>query len=188
MQRGSFIKSERKLGPAVWQFRWSETDGDGRRVYRKRVIGTVDQYRNEAAARRSVAGILAVSPPAGLSVKPPAMTITNLSKHFQYRELASDDSWRSYSTRRNYIFYLKRWIIPRWGYCELSQVRTIEVELWLRSLPLARSSCAKIRNVMSVLFNHAWRLKLFDRNPIKLVRQSAKRRTAPNVLIPAEIK
>ena len=41
---------------------------------------------------------------------------------------------------------------------------------------------------MSVLFNHAWRYELFDRNPIKLVRQSAKRRAAPNVLIPAEIK
>jgi site-specific recombinase XerD len=67
-------------------------------------------------------------------------------------------------------------------------VRTIEVESWLRSLPLARSSCAKIRNLMSVLFNHAWRHELFDRNPIKLVRQSAKRRTAPNVLAPAEIK
>jgi integrase len=41
---------------------------------------------------------------------------------------------------------------------------------------------------MSVLFNHACRYELFDGNPIKLVRQSAKRRTAPNVLIPAEIK
>jgi integrase len=41
---------------------------------------------------------------------------------------------------------------------------------------------------MSVLFNHAWRHELFDRNPIKLVRRSAKRRAAPNVLIPAEIK
>jgi integrase len=41
---------------------------------------------------------------------------------------------------------------------------------------------------MSVLFNHAWRYELFDRNPITLVRQSAKRRAAPNVLIPAEIK
>jgi len=41
---------------------------------------------------------------------------------------------------------------------------------------------------MSVLFNHASRHELFDRNPIKLVRQSAKRRAAPNVLAPAEIK
>ena len=116
------------------------------------------------------------------------MTIAELNNHFQLRELAHDDNWRSYSTRRNYKFYLERWIIPRWGNYQLGQVRTIEVESWLRSLPLARSSCAKIRNLMSVLFNHAWRYELFDRNPIKLVRQSAKRRTTPNVLIPAEIK
>ena len=83
---------------------------------------------------------------------------------------------------------VNRWIVRRWGKYELGGVRTIEVESWLRSLPLARSSCAKIRNLMSVLFNHAWRHELFDRNPIKLVRQSAKRRTAPNVLTPAEIK
>jgi integrase len=41
---------------------------------------------------------------------------------------------------------------------------------------------------MSVLFNHACRYELFDRNPIYLVRQSAKRRIAPTVLIPTEIK
>ena len=41
---------------------------------------------------------------------------------------------------------------------------------------------------MSVLFNHACRYEFFDRNPICLVRQSAKRRTAPTVMLPAEIK
>jgi integrase len=41
---------------------------------------------------------------------------------------------------------------------------------------------------MSVLFNHARRYELFDRNPICLVRQSAKRRRPPTVLMPAEIK
>jgi integrase len=41
---------------------------------------------------------------------------------------------------------------------------------------------------MSVLFNHACRDELFDRNPIYLVRQSAKRRRAPTVLMPDEIK
>src|SRR5215831_14105195 len=51
-----------------------------------------------------------------------------------------------------------------------------------------KSSCAKIRNLMSVLFNHACRYELFDRNPNHLVRQSAKRRRTPTVLMPAEIK
>src|SRR5580700_1013669 len=71
--------------------------------------------------------------------------------------------------------------------CAPAEMR-IQVESWLRGLARVRSTCAKIRNLMSVLFNHAWRYELFDRNPIKLVRQSAKRRAAPNVLIPAEIK
>jgi hypothetical protein len=51
---------------------------------------------------------------------------------------------------------------------ELAEVRTIQVETWLRRLPLAKSSCAKIRNLMSVVFNHACRYELFDRNPISL--------------------
>ena len=50
------------------------------------------------------------------------------------------------------------------------------------SFTVAKSSCAKLRNLMSVLF------KLFDRNPIRFVRQSAKRRTAPTLLAPIEIK
>jgi len=39
-------------------------------------------------------------------------------------------------------------------------VRTIEVEKWLRTLELARGSKAKIRCIMSVLFNHAIRHEL----------------------------
>jgi integrase len=41
---------------------------------------------------------------------------------------------------------------------------------------------------MSVLFNHPCRYEFFDRNPIRLVRQGAKRKTAPNVLTPNEIR
>ena len=41
---------------------------------------------------------------------------------------------------------------------------------------------------MSLLFKSRPAVLIFDRNPIKLVRQSAKRRTAPSVLTPAEFK
>jgi len=41
---------------------------------------------------------------------------------------------------------------------------------------------------MSVLFNHACRYEFFDRNPIRLVRQGTKRKAAPNLLTPDEIK
>jgi integrase len=53
---------------------------------------------------------------------------------------------------------------------------------------LEKSSCANSRGVMSVLFNHACRYEFFDRNPIRLLRQGAKRKAAPNILTPDEIK
>jgi integrase len=84
--------------------------------------------------------------------------------------------------------FLKKWIVPHWEYMPLPEVRTMKVESWLRRLPLAKSSCAKIRSILSVLFNHACRHELFDRNPIRLVRQSAKHRNTPCVLTPPEIK
>src|SRR5438045_1557755 len=83
---------------------------------------------------------------------------------------------RIYSTKMCYAVYLRRWILPNWGKLELRDVRTIEFESWLRRLPLAKGSCAKIRGVMSVLFNHACRYEFFDHNPIRLVRQGAKRK------------
>jgi len=63
-------------------------------------------------------------------------------------------------------------VLPQWRHFELAEVRTIQVESCLRRFPLAKSSCAKIRNLMSILFNHACRYELFDRNPMCLVRQS----------------
>jgi integrase len=152
------------------------------------VIGTVEEYVSVEAARHAVKGLLAEPRSTPFRLLATAMTMGELCLHFQQHELTRDDQWRTYSTRRNYLFCLRRWIIPRWGHYELGEVRTIEVESWLRSLPRARSTCAKIRNVMSILFNHAVRYELFDSNPIRLVRQSAKRRMAPNVLTPAEIK
>ena len=41
---------------------------------------------------------------------------------------------------------------------------------------------------MSALFHHAMRYEWTDRNPIKLVRQSAKRETIPDVLELAELQ
>jgi len=188
MQRGSLAIVSRKEGPAVWQFRWSEKDLHGVRVQRKRVIGTVERYADEAAARTAMAIFLAELNSGKARISSGSITVAQLCDHFERRELAKDNTWRSYSTKKTYQAYLTRWVLPHWRHYELAEVRTIQVESWLRRLPLAKSSCAKIRNLMSVLFNHACRYELFERNPIYLVRQSAKRRKAPTVLMPAEIK
>ena len=188
MQQGSLIRSGRKRGPDVWQFRWADRGPHGKRIYRKRVIGTVCQYPDENSARKSVTGLMREISPNPLQRSSLPMTISELCDHFVQRELTQDNAWRSYSTKKAYSAYLKRWIVPHWGTAPLSEVRTMGVELWLRRLPLAKSSCAKIRGLLSVLFNHACRYEFFDRNPIRLVRQGAKRRSTPNVLTPAEIK
>jgi integrase len=188
MQRGCMQRNSRKQGPDVWQFRWSQTSPDGKRLYHKKIVGTVEQYSDENAARRAVLGLVSEINTHGPSTNPGAMTIAQLCDHFEQRELAKENTWRSHATKKIYQAYLSRWIRPHWQKHALADVRTIQVECWLCGLPLAKSSCAKIRNLMSVLFNHACRYELFDRNPIYLVRQSAKRRTAPSVLEPVEIK
>jgi integrase len=188
MQRGSLARVSRKEGPAVWQFRWSEKDLHGARVQRKRVIGTVERYPDGAAARTAMTIVLAELNSGKARISCGSITVAQLCDHFEQRELTRDNTWRSYSTKKTYQAYLNRWVLPHWRHYELAEVRTIQVESWLRRLPLAKSSCAKIRNLMSVLFNHACRYELFDRNPIYLVRQSAKRRRPPTVLVPTEIK
>jgi integrase len=172
----------------VGEFRWSEKGPQDKRVYRKHVIGTVDRYPDREAAQTAIAGLIAEVNRSNIRADSIAMTVAELADHFEHRELARSNTWRSYSTKSIYSVYLRQWIVPNWGSYQLRHVRTIEVETWLRRLPIARSTCAKIRNVMSVLFNHACRYEFFDRNPIRLVRQSAKRKAVPAVLTPAEIR
>jgi integrase len=188
MQKGSLIRSGRKRRPDVWQFRWADKGPHGKRIYRKRVTGTACQYADADSARRAVTGLLKEINANVFQRCHLPMTIAEVCDHFVQRELTKDNSWRSYSTKKAYKAYVNRRVISHWDSVRLSEVRTTEVELWLRSLPLPKSSCAKIRGILSVLINHACRHELFDRNPIRLVRQSAKRRTTPSVLTPAEIK
>jgi integrase len=62
------------------------------------------------------------------------------------------------------------------------------MEEWLNNIQRAQGTRAKIRNLMSALFQHAMRYEWVDTNPIKLVRQSAKRERAPEVLEREELQ
>lgn len=114
--------------------------------------------------------------------------MADLSRHFQQRELADRNPHITYSTKKAYAGYLEKWIEPRWGEYSLLEIRAVEVESWLKSLNRAPGTRCKIRNVMSLLFNHGRRHDLCDRNPIEWVRQSAKRRTAPDILTTNEVQ
>jgi len=93
-----------------------------------------------------------------------------------------------FSTRVSYKSLLKRWIQAKWGDGLLSEIRTLEVEHWLKSLPLAPKTRANLRNLMHVLFECARRWELADRNPIELVRQSGRRKKVPRRLTIEELR
>jgi len=178
-QQGSLIREERKVGPDVWIFRWREKTPQGR-VKRKVVVGTVVQYRSNAAAQKAAE---ALRVDANKETWMPS-TVEQLVTHYTEKELPS----KAHTTRAVYGSYIRTWVVPHWGSRSLSDVKTVAVEEWLKSLSLANASKAKVRNVMHALFNHAMRYEWAERNPITLVRQSAKRQRTPDVLDVDETK
>jgi integrase len=178
-QQGSLIREVRKVGADVWIFRWREQTPEGR-IKRKVVVGTVERYRSKAAARKA-ADALRVD--INKESWTPS-TVEQLVTHYTERELPS----KAHTTRAVYGSYIRTWVVPHWGARSVSDVKTVAVEEWLKGLPLANGSKAKVRNVMHALFNHAMRHEWTGKNPITLVRQSAKRLRTPDVLDVDEIK
>jgi hypothetical protein len=176
MQLGSLVQQARKNGPAVWCFRWRESGAAGKSLRRSITIGTASDFHDLASARNAVVGLIREVNSHNLRVRSTRMTLAQLADHYRQRELTPDNTWKSYATRRIYEIYLRKRILPRWGDYELDRIKPVEVESWLRQLGLARSTCAKIRNLMSVLFNHARRHELFESQSHSLC---APRRQAP---------
>jgi hypothetical protein len=116
-----------------------------KRVYPKRVIGTIKEFSNQDAARNAVASLFAEVNWANLRSTAITVTVAQLCSHFEQRELVRSNTWRSYSMKMCYAVYLRRWILPNWGRLELRNVRAFEFETWLRRLPLAKRSCARMR-------------------------------------------
>jgi integrase len=188
MQDGSVTVERRKRGPDVWCFRWREGGPDGRKIHRRIVLGTADDLKSIASARKAVVGLRREINLNDVRIRRESIKLADLSRHFQQRELADRNPRIAHSTKKAYSVYLDKWIEPRWGEYSLLDIRAVEVESWLKSLNRAPGTRCKIRNVMSLLFNHGRRHDLCDRNPIQWVRQSAKRRATPDILTRDEVQ
>jgi integrase len=180
-QQGSIRREKRKNGSDVWTLRWREMK-NGSTTRRKVVVGTLEKLPTKAAAWKACESRrMTINP-----ITKTPRTMAALVTHYKQKEM-SEDGGKSFATRTAYEFYLKGWIVPQWGDSSLSDIRTVAVENWLKTVPLAPGSKAKIRNIMSTLFNHAMRYEWADKNPMRLVRQSAKRLSTPDVLTAEEI-
>jgi integrase len=195
-QQGCLRCIKRKSGPDRWEFLWRENDVAGKRVRRTVIIGTVEQYPTRDLAQAAVNGLRMQVNEDRNRQPGHLILVEDLVDHYVQTELSGEAHWHSHATRTVYQEFLRRWIRPNWGKVNVRSVRTIAVEHWLRRLqradgsPLADTTKAKIRSLFSVLFNHAIRYEWLDqgRNPITLVRQSAKRKRTPEVLEPCEIQ
>lgn len=186
-QHGCISREGRSNGPDAWVFRWRETSPSGQRINRKVVVGTVEQYSTRSAAQKAADALrVHVNKEAPRSLLQP-LRCEQLIAHYVDKELSKDNHKRAYSTKAAYRSYLGNWIAPRWGQYRLNDVKTVAAEEWLGNLSLAPGTKAKLRNIMSAVFNHAIRHEWLDKNPISLVRQSAKRERIPAILDAAEI-
>jgi integrase len=173
-QDGCLYREKRKAGPDVWVFRFRDGQSN-----RKEQIGTVEQFPTKTLARKACESLRSA---INRETRSPR-TVAELVTHYKEKELPL----KAYSTRAAYHCYIDNWILPQWDLHLLSAVKAVDVESWLGTIPRPNGTRSKIRNVMCAIFSHAMRNEWINRNPIKLVRQSAKRERLPDVLTAEEI-
>jgi integrase len=177
---GSLTTEKRKNGPDVWVYRWR--DGS---VKRKQILGTIKELTKAQAHRKTGEyreQANTPQPEPGTS----NMTVADLVVHYEERELGQD-SGKAAKPRKAYLYIFKNYILPKWSTLPLQAVKAVAVEDWLKTLPLANGSKAKVREVFGAAFRHAMRYELYPTNPIANVRQVRKRAVEPEILEPAEI-
>lgn len=150
-------------------------------------MGTVEEYSTKSEAQKAADALrIQVNKDSPRSVLY-TVTCEQLIAHYLERELAEDNNKRAYSTKAAYKSYLNNWVLPRWRTYLLNEVKAVAVEEWLSQLSMTCGTKAKLRNIMSAIFKHAMRHEWAEKNPISLVRQSAKREVIPSILDLAEI-
>ena len=195
-QRGYLRCAKRKKGPAKWEFLWREVGPTGELIRRTTVIGSIEQYPTEELASAAINGLRVSVNDACNRQFHKSVRVGDIADHYTKTELGEGSEWYSEATKIISRDFLRIWIKPHWAMVDIRDVRTVAVENWLRQLrrkdgkPLSNLSKAKIRNLMSVLFNHAIRYEWLEqgKNPITHVRQSAARQKDPEILSPDEIR
>jgi hypothetical protein len=140
MQNGSLSRERRKRSSGVWCYRWWESGPTGRRIHRRIILGTVEQLHDKRAANQAMVGLRSEINSHDIPMKTTLMTVAELADHFRQRELLDNNMRITYSTKKAYVGYLTKWIVPRWGQNALQYIKAREVELWLASVQRARTT------------------------------------------------
>jgi integrase len=179
-------------GAKVWLFRWSERV-DGKRHWHVEYIGDTKQYPTEAAANKAADYMRFRLNERTDNLKP--ITFGFLINHWTEHELPN----LAKTTRKYHGYNVKNWVEPAWHDKAARDMKTMQIEAWLHSLPVSAGTMTKLKGLMSTIFSHGVRWELVDRNPVcgqggtpghrgasTGVRQSA-RSTFKRITLPPEI-
>jgi len=117
---------KRKSQPDTWVFRYYAEEG-GRRIYKKKIVGTVIELRRRRDAEKAVMQ-LRINVNEGAAFAP--IDMEQLAAHFQFVELPS----KAHSTPVGYKSYLTLYVTPKWGKYSLAAIKSVDVEVWLRDI------------------------------------------------------
>jgi integrase len=173
----------RKHGPDVWVFRFYEQNADGSKTDRSVLLGSTIEYSTRSLARQAAErkALVLLANPDHISRNP--VSVGMLLGRYLMEEIPD-----RYSTARSYRSYIRKWIERKWKDYALGEVKSLAVETWLGSLPLAPKSRRHLRGIMRAIFQCALRWELIGKNPIDLVRVKGgtKRRQIPRILQPED--
>jgi integrase len=178
-QNGSLRRVSRKTGPDVWEFRFRDHTKPGLPM-RQMTLSTLE-YPTETAARRALqeellringseAYIAQRSPTFG-TVLDKFIADERLKEIKAYRPGDIVDEGLKYSTTTGYLSVIKQHLRPKWGEVQLTDIKPLAVQEWLRQLNLSRKTKQNIKAVFHRMVELAmlWGLTTAQRNPLSLV-------------------
>ena len=110
-------------------------------------------------------------------------------RHPQYhpRSIYKEDELPSLqlSTQETHTGTIENYVRPRWGAIKLSQIRAMEVKVWLDGLKIGPASKTRMRNMISIMFDRAmlWQYIPVNRNPMQLVKVKGSSKRSRGIVI-----
>lgn len=178
-QRGSVRRESRAGGKDVW-------------VWRYRIKGIMKQETFPAANFKTERDLWKHLEPLlsrlndGIA-EPVPVTVTLGAVIEKYKK--DHLSYLAKSTRDVDGSMLDSTIRPKWGDVPVAVIRPMDVDAWLRKLPLASLTKQRAKRIMKQLYDKAmfWEMVPFGPNPMTLVKvKGASKRTKPIVLLTIE--
>jgi integrase len=189
-QGGSLRKVQRKDG-LTWLFRYRIEKG-GHRVENTTRLGLVSDFPSESAAQREVdrLGLRLNINPGPASMNP---TFAEMALKYFAEEYGEDaERPKANTTKVTVEHCLFGCLTPKWGKQTVCSIEPKAVRDWLKTLRkernLAAPSIAKIKTLMSLVFQFGKMEKLCDNNPCKEFRIVAKSHYKAVIVTPEQAR